>query len=172
MEIEVGSILTGKVTGITKFGAFVAIAPGKSGLVHISEIANTYVSEVSEFLTVGQEVNVKVISIENGKTNLSIKATLPPAPAQERRPRPATVGATSPRPQRAGQDQNRAPGYDSARSTPQSVQTQSVQDQSGAEPQDSAFEDKLRRFMQDSDNKISSARGYDAKKTPRRRGSK
>ena len=71
MDLEVGSILTGKVTGITKFGAFVTIAPGKSGLVHISEIANTYVNDIHEHLTDGQEVKVKVISIDpNGRINL------------------------------------------------------------------------------------------------------
>ena len=73
MDLEVGSILDGKVTGITKFGAFVAVAPGKTGLVHISEIANTYVSDVHDFLTEGQEVKVKVIAIDpNGRVNLSI----------------------------------------------------------------------------------------------------
>ncbi len=56
MEFGVGSILEGKVTGITKFGAFVALPGGRSGLVHISEIAYSYVSEVSEFLKEGQEV--------------------------------------------------------------------------------------------------------------------
>ena len=74
MQIEVGSILEGKVTGIMKFGAFVDLPDGKSGMVHISEISNTYVENVSDFLTVGQEVKVKVISInENGKIGLSIK---------------------------------------------------------------------------------------------------
>ena len=58
MDLAVGNILTGKVTGITKFGAFVSLAPGKSGLVHISEIANTFVNDVSEFLSVGQDVTV------------------------------------------------------------------------------------------------------------------
>ena len=61
MELTVGSIVDGKVTGIMKFGAFVSLPEGRSGLVHISEIAYTYVSEVSDFLKVGQEVKVKVI---------------------------------------------------------------------------------------------------------------
>ena len=74
MNFAVGDILTGKVTGITKFGAFVQLAPGKSGLVHISEIANSYVSDVHDFLTDGQEVKVKVIGVdENSRINLSIK---------------------------------------------------------------------------------------------------
>ena len=71
MDIQEGAILTGKVTGITKFGAFVQLAPGKSGLVYISEIANTFVNNVADFLTVGQEVQVKVLKIdENGRINL------------------------------------------------------------------------------------------------------
>ena len=112
MEFEVGSIITGKVTGITKFGAFVTLAPGKSGLVHISEIANTYVNDIREHLTENQEVSVKIIGIDqSGRINLSIKATLPqpekekfqtarrrpPAPAQKSRPdnQPAAVSAPS-----------------------------------------------------------------------------
>ena len=73
MELQVGSILEGKVTSITKFGAFVALDNGKSGLVHISEIANTFVNDVHDFLQEGQTVKVLVLSAENGKINLSIK---------------------------------------------------------------------------------------------------
>uniref|UniRef100_UPI0025E253B0 S1 RNA-binding domain-containing protein n=1 Tax=uncultured Oscillibacter sp. TaxID=876091 RepID=UPI0025E253B0 len=73
MEPQVGSILEGKVTTITKFGAFVALEGGKSGLVHISEIANTFVNDVHDFLQEGQAVKVLVLSAENGKINLSIK---------------------------------------------------------------------------------------------------
>ncbi len=88
MELTVGSILEGKVTGITKFGAFVSLPDGRSGLVHISEIAYTYVSEVSDHLAVGQEVRVKVVGIdENGRINLSIKK------AQEAPPRPPRHGS-------------------------------------------------------------------------------
>ncbi|MBR6259744.1 MAG: S1 RNA-binding domain-containing protein, partial [Oscillospiraceae bacterium] len=101
MDLEVGSILTGKVTGITKFGAFITLAPGRSGLVHISEIANTYVSDVSDFLSEGQEVKVKVLSIdEAGRINLSVKqAHSAPAPASRTaRPaaRPSPVQAAAP----------------------------------------------------------------------------
>ncbi len=81
MEFGVGSILQGKVTGITKFGAFVSLPDGKSGLVHISEIAYAYVNDVSEHLKEGQEVTVKVIGIDqSGRINLSIKKALPPPP--------------------------------------------------------------------------------------------
>ena len=69
MEFGVGSIVDGKVTGITKFGAFVALPEGRSGLVHISEIAYSYVNEVSDHLKEGQEVKVKVIGIDqNNRT--------------------------------------------------------------------------------------------------------
>ena len=77
-EIEVGAILEGKVTGITKFGAFVSLPGGKSGLVHISEIAYSYVSDVNDHLSEGQDVKVKVINIdENNRINLSIKQAQP-----------------------------------------------------------------------------------------------
>jgi len=56
MELAVGTIISGKVTTITKFGAFVALPGGKSGLVHISEVASAFVSDVHDFLTEGQEV--------------------------------------------------------------------------------------------------------------------
>ena len=73
MEPQVGSILEGKVTSIMKFGAFVALDGGGSGLVHISEIANTFVEDVHDFLQPGQAVKVLVLSAENGRVNLSIK---------------------------------------------------------------------------------------------------
>ena len=81
MEFGVGSVLEGKVTGITKFGAFVSLPEGKSGLVHISEIAYSYVNDVKDHLKEGQEVKVKVIGIdENGRINLSIKKAMDPPP--------------------------------------------------------------------------------------------
>lgn len=83
MELGVGTIHEGKVTGITKFGAFVSLPEGKTGLVHISEIAHTYVSDIRQHLSEGQEVKVKIINIdENGRINLSIKKTLTPPPPQ------------------------------------------------------------------------------------------
>jgi len=90
MELEVGKILTGKVTGITKFGAFVSLGNDKSGLVHISEVANTFVSDVSQHLSIGQEVKVKVIGIDGTKINLSIKKAVE-QPAAEPKPRPAEI---------------------------------------------------------------------------------
>ena len=132
MDFDVGAILAGKITGITKFGAFVSIAPGKSGLVHISEITSTYVSDIREHLTEGQEVMVKVIGLDqSGRMNLSIKAATS-APAEEPR---------------------------------RKAQTRSPE--TASEP---SFEDKLKRFMQDSDNKISGIKQYSDKRGARRRG--
>ena len=93
MELIVGSIVDGKVTGITKFGAFVSLPEGRSGLVHISEIAYAYVNEVSDYLSVGQDVKVKIVGIDdNGRINLSIKkAQDPPPRPQGRRPAPAAA---------------------------------------------------------------------------------
>lgn len=144
MELEVGAIFTGKVTGITKFGAFVSIENGRSGLVHISEIANTYVDDVSKHLTVGQEVNVKILSIDgNGRINMSIKQTLP-KPEEKPKQQPRT-------------------------------QQEIRQARLNVEPQvhkkvEVSFEDKLKRFMQDSDSKISGL--YADKRTSRRRGNR
>ena len=74
MSIEVGSILEGVVTGITNFGAFVGLADGQTGLVHISEVAEAYVKDVNEFLKIGDKVKVKVVNVDpKGKIGLSIK---------------------------------------------------------------------------------------------------
>ena len=74
MQLTVGEILEGKVTGITNFGVFVDIGDGKSGMVHISEVANTYVSDINEILKIGDTVKTKILNIgEDGKIALSIK---------------------------------------------------------------------------------------------------
>lgn len=144
MQPNVGDILEGKVTGITNFGAFVTLPGGKNGLVHISEISNSYVNDIHEHLSDGQTVNVKVIGInEGGKINLSIKQLeAPPAPRPAPKPsqRPA-----APRP--------------ASRPTPPPA------DSSG----DQSFEDKLKQFMQDSDKKIADSRIYSDKKGSYRR---
>jgi len=132
MDFDVGAILAGKVTGITKFGAFVTIAPGKYGLVHISEITSSYVSDIRDHLTEGQEVMVKVMGVDrSGRINLSMKAAVS-APVEE--------------PRRKAQ--------------PRSAEVAS----------DPSFEDKLKRFMQDSDSKMSGLKLYPDKKGARRRG--
>ncbi len=76
MEWKVGDVVEGKITGISKFGAFVEFAPGKVGLVHISEISTGYVSDINEIHKVGDAVTVKIISEEKGKISLSIKQTM------------------------------------------------------------------------------------------------
>ncbi|MFD1441009.1 MULTISPECIES: S1 domain-containing RNA-binding protein [Lacticaseibacillus] len=82
MAIEVGEKLTGKVTGITNFGAFVDLGSGATGLVHISEISDAYVKDIHDVLSVGDEVTVKVTAIKDGKIGLSIrKASDQPAEA-------------------------------------------------------------------------------------------
>ncbi|MFJ5713839.1 S1 domain-containing post-transcriptional regulator GSP13 [Neobacillus sp. NPDC093127] len=76
-KIETGSILAGKVTGIQPYGAFVALDENTQGLVHISEITHGYVKDINEHLKVGDEVKVKVLSVDEGagKIGLSIRAT-------------------------------------------------------------------------------------------------
>ena len=144
MELEVGTVLEGKVTGITKFGAFVSFPSGKSGLVHISEIAYPYVQNVSDHLTDGQTVKVKIIGIDqNGRINLSIKKAMDP-------PRPAHSPSQTP-------NRNQQPARTNFRAP--------VQTQAETPTQDNSFEDKLKRFMQDSDNKISGIKQYSDRKS-------
>lgn len=74
MSIEVGSKVEGKVTGIANFGAFIDLGNNKTGLVHISEVSDSYVENINEELEVGQIVTVKVLSIaDDGKIGLSIR---------------------------------------------------------------------------------------------------
>ena len=149
MELTVGTIITGKVTSITKFGAFVALPDGKSGLVHISEVAGTFVSDVHDFLTQGQEVPVKVLSISpEGKISLSVKQAQPPKPRPPHGDRPARPRGPRPAPARS------VPALQAADTTP-----------SG----DLAFEDKLKQFMSVSDSKQSELNRYMASKRGGRR---
>ncbi|MBQ1954518.1 MAG: S1 RNA-binding domain-containing protein [Clostridia bacterium] len=91
MQISVGDIVEGKITGITSFGVFVDLGEGKTGMVHISEIARTYVSDIKEHVKEGDVVKAKVMTVsEDGKISLSIKrATEPPKPAPRKRTEPA-----------------------------------------------------------------------------------
>lgn len=74
MSNEVGQILDGKITSITKFGAFVSLPDSQTGLIHISEISDGFIKDINEHLTVGQKVSVKICSIdENGRISLSMK---------------------------------------------------------------------------------------------------
>ena len=159
MELQVGSIVEGKVSSITKFGAFVAIEGGKSGLVHISEIANTFVNDVHDFLQEGQEVKVMILSAENGKINLSIKKALPPQERPAARPAPRTAaprmnnGAPAPRPAQQARPMNRAPQQSAAPVTAEQ-----------------SFEDKLKQFLSSSEGKMADLnRSMDGKRGGGRR---
>ena len=132
MELEIGSILDGKVTGITTFGAFVALPMGRTGMVHISEVAHSYVNDIRGHLSEGQEVRVRVMSVDkDGRVNLSIKKAIPP-------PSPRQTAAPGARPP--------------------------------ARPQaNPSFEDKLKRFMSESQNKMSDL-NHNERRVPRRGG--
>jgi len=85
MQLEVGAILEGKVTGISKFGAFVALPDGKVGLVHISEVAPVYVKEITDHIKENDAVRVKVLDMKDGKISLSIKRAMDPPKSPPRR---------------------------------------------------------------------------------------
>ena len=135
MSIEVGNILEGVVTGITKFGAFVELPGGKVGLVHISEVADVYVKDVNDFLKEKDKVKVKVLSVDDhGKIGLSIKQ-LQEKKVEEQNTRPAQSSNYRPAPRK--------------------------HNNSGA-----SFEDKLSKFLKDSDEKLTDLR----RKTDSKRG--
>ena len=150
MELTVGAVLEGKVKSITNFGAFIALPENKTGMVHISEVANAYVSDIRQHLTEGQDVKVMVIGTDNGKINLSIKR-LEPKPQRENGPREFRGNA----PRREGTP-NRPP-----RNAPQQPAAPKTADQ--------LFEEKLKAFMSESDSKISSIRQYSDHRTKSRR---
>ncbi|MED3662427.1 S1 domain-containing RNA-binding protein [Ureibacillus sp. FSL K6-8385] len=126
MSIEVGSKLQGKVTGITNFGAFVELPDGRTGLVHISEVADNYVKDIHDHLKVGDIVEVKVLNVEeDGKIGLSIRK------AKDQSERPD-------RPQRPRRDHR-----SNERNERQSRES---------------FEQKLAKFLRDSDERLASLR--------------
>ena len=143
MELTVGTVLEGKIKSITNFGAFVSLPDNKTGLVHISEVANTYVSDIRQHLTEGQDVKVVVIGTEAGKINLSMKR-LEAKPQREGRP--------AARPQNAPAPQRNTPTPPPAPKTA-----------------DQLFEEKLKAFMTESDSKLSSVRQYSDHRTKIRR---
>ena len=148
MELAVGVILEGKVSSIKPFGAFVSLPEGKSGLVHISEIAHTYVSDVAQHLEVGQTVSVKIIGIDESKRiNLSIKQTVAP-------PQPQSRPAQAPRQSQS----SRPPRFAQPRETVHA-------------PLGDSFEDKLKQFMQESESRMSDLKSHMEKRHgSRRRG--
>ena len=141
-------IVEGKVSGITKFGAFVDLEGGKTGMVHISEVAPTYVNDIKDHLTEGQTVKVKVLSIgDDGKISLSIKKALPQQNPNNR--------------------QNR--GSNSQYKPRSSASSYEWQPQKSSEPV--SFEDMLSKFKQTSDEKISNLkRANESRRGSSRRG--
>ncbi len=141
MNLEVGMIVEGKVTGITKFGAFVDLEDGKTGMVHISEVAPTYVSDIKDFLTEGQTVKVKVLTIgEDGKISLSIKKAL----SQQKKPTNFQKQKTQQKPYTP------RPG--------------NYEWQASKKSEPSSFEDMLSKFKQTSDEKMSDLKRMENKR--------
>jgi S1 RNA binding domain protein len=132
MAIEVGAKLEGKVTGITHFGAFVDLPGGVTGLVHISEIADDYVKDVNDHLKIGDMVTVKVINVDkDGKIGLSIRKAVD-KPVEARPPRPERGGFSR---EGGGRGDRGGRGY---------------------RPPGVSFEDKMNRFLRDSEERLSS----------------
>ena len=141
MSLEVGAIVEGEVTGITNFGAFVQLPEGKVGLIHISEVSNVYVKDVHDFLKEHDKVKVKVLSVDDrGKIGLSIKQ--PPAP-QARPQRPQNDN----RERRSNNNGMRPQGDNRERRG-------GMRQQSARPMAPVSFEDKLSKFLKDSDDRM------------------
>ncbi len=140
MAIEVGSVLEGTVTGITKFGAFVDLGNKQTGLVHISEVANEYVENIQDFLKEQEAVKVKVLSVdEKGKISLSIKQAQPKAPAGQAKTEPRENREFRPR-NNEGHGRN---SFDNNRRNASSRKSNGL-----------SFEDKMSRFLKDSEERL------------------
>lgn len=138
MQLEIGKIYNGKVKNITQYGAFVDIEDGGTGMVHISEISNSFVNEIRDFLTENQEVKVKVIGInENGKVSLSIKKAV-------ENPNPNPNPKYQKNNQQRGQSQRRE-----ERSRPNVWEPKKQTPQS-----EMSFEDMINKFKQNSEEKM------------------
>ena len=160
MELTVGAVLEGKIKSITNFGAFVSLPENKTGMVHISEVANAYVSDIRQHLTEGQDVKVMVIGTENGKINLSIKRL---------EPKPQREGGNFQR-REGGNFQRREGGYQNRENRDSRPQRAPVQP-AAPKTADQLFEEKLKAFMTESDSKLSGMRQYaDQRGRSRRRG--
>jgi len=149
MQLEIGKIYDGKVKNITQYGAFVDIEGGGTGMVHISEISNSFVNEIRDFLTENQEVKVKVIGInEAGKVSLSIKKA---------------VDNPNPRPQRNNQSRNQNQKRDD-RSRPNVWEPKKQ-----APTSEMSFEDMINKFKQNSEEKMCELKRSTDRKTGSRR---
>lgn len=153
MQLEVGKIYDGKVTGITKFGAFVELCEGTVGMVHISEVSPTYVNDISEHLKEKQEVKVKVLNIgEDGKISLSIKRAMP---------RPQNNNRNFSDDQKNGgrnkQNGDKQRGNFNRNQKPQS-------NFQNNQKQPTSFEDMLSKFMSSSDEKFSDMKKPESKR--------
>ena len=149
-QLTVGMIVEGKVKSLTKFGAFITLPDGSTGMVHISEVAHTYVNDIHDHLHEGDTVRVMVISMENGKTNLSIKRTIAPPPRSGQRAPSGNRGGYG------GSNRGHSGGQPRASAAAQPSQPRS-------------FDDMLKQFMSESDSKMSSIRAYSDRKTKNRR---
>ena len=169
MELTVGAILEGKVKSITNFGAFIALPENKTGMVHISEVANAYVSDIRQHLTEGQDVKVMVIAIDpNGKVNLSIKR-LEPKPQNTGRPNFRREGGERPeRSQDRGnfRNQNNFGSNQAPRTAP--ARAAAPVPPPAPKTKDQQFEDMMKAFMSESDAKLSGIRADHRAKSRRR----
>ncbi len=153
MQVEIGKIYEGKITGITKFGAFVSIDESTTGMVHISEIAHSYVNEITDHISEGQIVKVKVLGItDEGKISLSIKKTIDP-PSQQNKP----FRNDKPNGDRAG---SKKPFRPAPRPRPVSTpyngsDAPDTWEPRTAAPSDQSFEEMLNGFKQKSEEKMS-----------------
>ncbi len=152
MQLTIGDIVEGKITGVTNFGVFVDLGNGQTGMVHISEIAQVYVSEIKDFVKENDVVKMKVLNIgDDGKISLSIKKAQEPIKTEK--PERREKRAYAPKTETASVDRSYV--------------------WTAKKSESASFEDMMNKFKQVSDEKFSDLKrkNPDAKKN-RRSGQK
>ena len=167
MELTVGAVLEGKVKSITNFGAFIALPENKTGMVHISEIANAYVSDIRQHLTEGQDVKVMVIAVDQGKINLSIKR-LEPKPQNTGRPNFRREGGEGRPERREGGNFRPNNNNNNQANRPAPMRAAAPVPPPAPKTKDQQFEDMMKAFMSESDAKLSGIRADHRAKSRRR----
>ena len=145
MQFKEGAVVEGKVTGITKYGAFVKIDNDTNGMIHISEISSNFVKDINEHLKLEQIIRAVVVGVnENGRLSLSIKKLSQLEGNENTRSRDRNINKT------------------------ENVQSKSPEEY--AKPERAAkntgnFEDMMSKFKQDSDEKMSGLKAFEPKKS-------
>lgn len=148
MAVAEGDIVVGKVTGTTNFGAFVSLPDGQSGLIHISELSNSYVEKVEDYVAKDDEVKVKVLSVDGSKIGLSMKQLEEKKPKEYSKDKPKFKSNTNDKPFEKKRDKKFSKPSDA----------------NFDKPKPGSFEDMMASYLKDANTNMDSIRSRDGKR--------